>query len=91
MKQSKFVMRAILAALLLFFPVPLAVHDDGGTREYIACIYKIVKWNRLVSVYNHDGIAMERIDVYSNIDIYWFPNNFKSIDELWEMKHESKE
>jgi len=66
---------AVLVLLaVLFVPVSIGALDDGGTRVYSALTYKVVKWNRL------DGLVRVR-----KTNVYWFPNNFKSIDELWEM------
>ena len=74
MKKKIFIL--ILATVLLlavfFAPIPKSPYKDGGTREYCALTYKIVDWNRLTT----DG-------VYNATQIYWFPNNFKSIDDLW--------
>jgi hypothetical protein len=61
-----------LVAAVLFAPIPTGVYKDGGTRTYSALTYKIVDWNRLTA----DSI-------YEAAKIYWFPNNFKSIDDLW--------
>lgn len=62
---------AVLLAILLI-PIPQGPYEDGGTRGYTALTYKIVDWNRLTT----DGS-------YEATKLYWFPNNFKSIDELW--------
>ena len=71
-KTVLIILAAVLVLAFLFVPVPRDSYDDGGTREYSALTYKIVDWNRLHS----DG-------VYSATKVYWFPDNFKSIDELW--------
>ena len=63
---------ALLLAVL-FVPVPTGMADDGGTQVYSALTYKIVKWHRSTE----DGI-------YSATRVYWLPDNFKSIDELWD-------
>ena len=78
----------IVLLLVLFLPIPQGSYDDGGTCEYTALTYKIVKWNRLVSVYNEDG-EMERVDTYTNTSVYWLPNNYKPIDELWEIEYKN--
>ncbi len=65
---------------VLFVPVPLGTINDGGTRVYAALTYKVVKWNRL-----DDLVRVRRTEVY------WFPNNFKSIDALWEMGQPEEE
>lgn len=62
----------VLFLAVVFVPVPGRAYDDGGTRAYTALTYKIVRWNRL----NADG-------VYNATKVYRFPDNFKSIDELW--------
>ncbi len=65
------VLAAVLLAVL-FVPLPKGPYRDGGTREYAALTYKIVDWNRLTD----DGI-------YDVTRVYWFPDNFKTIGELW--------
>ena len=74
MKKNIFILilATVLLLAVLFVPIPRSSAKDGGTREYSALTYKIVDWNRLTT----DG-------VYDATKIYWFPNNFKSIDDLW--------
>ena len=90
MKKKKIIPVTIVIALLLvlFLPIPQGSYDDGGTREYAALTFKIVKWKRFISVYNENGV-MERVDTYTNTSVYWLPDNFKSIDELWEMEYKN--
>lgn len=57
---------------VLFIPIPSGVYKDGGTREYTALTYKIVKWNRLTGDSTYDKLC-----------VYLFPNNFRSIGSLW--------
>ena len=59
-------------------PIPTGVVKDGGTRTYTALTYKIVDWNRIT------GEA-----VYDETKVYLFPNNFKSLDALWEQEKEN--
>ena len=66
------ILAVVLAFAVLFVPIPSGVYEDGGSREYTALTYKIVDWNRLTT----DG-------KYEATKLYWFPNNFKSIDDLW--------
>ena len=63
----------IVLIAVLFIPIPSGVYKDGGTREYTALTYKVVDWNRLTD----DG------STYSATKVYFFPNNFRSIDNLW--------
>ena len=66
------IVTGVLLLAVLFAPIPTGVARDGGTRTYSALTYKIVDWNRLTT----DG-------VYEATKMYWFPNNFQSIDDLW--------
>ena len=63
----------VVILAILFVPIPSGTYKDGGTREYTALTYKIVDWNRLT-----DGGG-----TYDETMVYFFPNNFKSIDSLW--------
>lgn len=77
MKKKIWIPIAIAAlVLILFLPIPSEKYDDGGSRSYTALTYKIVDWNRLGG---DNG-------VYDATRIYFFPDNFKSIDELWELE-----
>ena len=71
-KKLFWILLPIVLLAVLFVPMPKSQYKDGGTREYSALTYKIVDWNRLTA----DG-------TYEATKVYWFPNNFKSIDALW--------
>ena len=58
--------------LILFFPVPKGSYDDGGSREYEALTYKIIRWNRLTD----NG-------VYHKTRIYWGADKRLPIDDLF--------
>lgn len=76
MKKKIIVILIIVGILaVLFTPIPSGVYKDGGTRVYSALTYKIVDWNRLSSE-----------SIYNKTRVYFFPNNFKTIDALWEME-----
>jgi hypothetical protein len=75
MKKKIWIIIVIL--LVLITPIPGGTYKDGGTKEYKALSYRIVVWNRLMDV---DGF-------YHKTSVYWFPDNFKSIDELWKMEY----
>lgn len=85
MKKTKIfiILGIILLCVVLFTPIPLGTIEDGGTRVYLALTYRIVKWNRLNRI-SEDGT---HIEVYQNTCVYFFPDNFKDIDELWEIRH----
>lgn len=73
MKKKIWIPIVIVLIAVLFIPIPSGVYKDGGTREYTALTYKVVDWNRLTD----DG------STYSATKVYFFPNNFRSIDNLW--------
>lgn len=66
----------VVVLLVLFLPIPSGVCKDGGSRSYTALTYKVVDWNRITD--------SDRI--YDDTKIYFFSDNFKSIDELWEIE-----
>ena len=74
------IIAAVVLLAVLFVPIPSVTYKDGGTREYAALTYKIVDWNKLTS----DG-------KYDKTKIYFFPNNFKSINELWTYEEDEVE
>ena len=80
MKKKIWIPIIVLVVLLaiLFVPIPKAPIDDGGTREYVALMYKIVDWNK-TSV---DG-------VYEKTRIYFGTDRTKTVDELWELEEQS--
>ena len=75
----------VVVLLVLFLPIPRGTYDDGGTKDYRALTYRIVAWNRLILHPNEDGSAAEP-GVYHKTSVFWFPDNFKSIDELWKIE-----
>ncbi|MBQ8817519.1 MAG: hypothetical protein IJZ83_03000 [Clostridia bacterium] len=89
MKKRIVIIVAIVLVLLviLFVPFDRDYVEDGGTRTYTALTYKVVKWERVGEVYYTDG-TIEK-NTYSKTSIFWFPDNFKSIDELWEIENQS--
>lgn len=72
MKKKIWIPIVIVLIAVLFIPIPRGVYKDGGTREYTALTYKIVKWNRLTGDSTYDKLC-----------VYLFPNNFRSIGSLW--------
>ena len=74
------ILAAVVLLAVLLVPISSGPSKDGGTREYTALTYKIVDWNRLTS----DG-------KYDPTKLYLFPNNFKSLDELWAYEEDQVE
>ncbi len=75
MKKKIWIPIAVVVLLaVLFVPIPHGQMDDGGSKEWCALTYRVVKWNRLVS----------EEETYSKTRVYFGADCFKSIDELWE-------
>lgn len=74
--MKKGVRNLIIAAAVLavlLIPIPTATGEYGATREFTALTYKIINWN---------------LPNYEKTRIYFFPENFKSIDEIWEYEED---
>ena len=80
MKKKIWIPIVIVLIAVLFIPIPSGVYKDGGTREYTALTYKIVKWNRLTGD-----------STYDKLRVYLFPNNFRSIGSLWAHEEDNVE
>lgn len=72
------IIAAVVLIAIFFIPVPNGIYNDGGTREYISLTYKIVVWNRITN----EG-------TYKATKVYFGDDRNKSIDELWELEHNS--
>ncbi|MGN0457372.1 MAG: helix-turn-helix domain-containing protein [Eubacterium sp.] len=64
----------LIIIIILFLPTSFKTYNDGGTREYQALIYKVVKWNRFLG---------DSEKFYHHTSIYWLSDSQKLIDELW--------
>ncbi len=86
--KKKIIAVTVVAAILLilFLPIPTGTYRDGGTREYTALTYKIVVWNKRIAETDPDGSAGD-VHTYHKTSFFRFPNNFKHIDELWEIEN----
>lgn len=82
MKKKRFFIAAIIVLLLLIVPIPTGVYKDGGTRTYTALTYKIVSWKHLY------GTTEEEHGLYQAVRVYPFPQNFKSLDALWDVEEQ---
>lgn len=73
----------IIMVLVLFVPFSYKSYDDGGTWEINSLTYKAVFWNKSVAWVDENGQTF----FYDNkTSVYWYPDNKKRIDELWEME-----
>ena len=76
-KKLWIIVAAVLLAVVLLTPIPIGPANDGGTRQYAALSYKVVKWNHLTLT-----------GIYDETRVYFFPDNFKSLDELLVLEEE---
>ena len=86
-KINKKLLTAIIAlalVIILFVPFGYTSYDDGGTVRFTALTYTVVEWKRYESDWSSGEMKLE---LYQNTCFYLFPNNFKSLDELWETRH----
>lgn len=79
-KKHLIIVLAVLLLAILFVPIPSGPYRDGGTVEYNALTYKIVRWKRL-----HADAVYEKTRVYFGTDRYL------SLEELWEREGLSDE
>ena len=86
MKKVWKIILIIFLILVLVWPYPYPFQKrlqylDGGTSEIVSLTYKVVWWNRLDSYEEGDPVKTK---LNHTTKVYFFPNNFKSIDTLWE-------
>ena len=75
---------ALALVIVLFIPFGYASYDDGGTVRFTSLTYSVVKWKRYVSDWSTGEM---KLDLYQSTCFYLFPDNFRSLDELWEIRH----
>ncbi len=89
MKNKKILLLISLLAVsilaIFFIPIPQGALDDGGTRVYKSMTYTVVSWHKLVDVVDENGNSIGP-PFYDKTSVYWFPDNSKSIDELWKLE-----
>lgn len=76
----------VIVLAFLLTPYSIDHYDDGGTVKIQALGYAVVKWNRQWDM----DVPNEPSD-YANepqqTRVYIFPDNMKSYQELWRLKH----
>ena len=96
MKKKTKLICALCAVILLFVltvslltvllvPFNVSQYDDGGTVKITSLTYSVVMWNRLEIRLNEDGSTSGGL--YENTCVYFFPDNFKDLSDLWEIRH----
>ena len=81
------VLLAIIFVLAVLFVPEHKDYRDGGTREYSAVMYKVVKWHHLYSYVDENGEV--RYGTYIKEVVYWTPDSRKTLDELWEIEKQN--
>jgi len=72
MKKKTVIILAVILAVLLI-PVPTGAQEYGGTREFTSLTYKIIDWH---------------LPNYQKTKIYFFPENLKPIDVIYEYEED---
>ena len=67
---------------ILFVPYSEIHYGDGGTVKRDALLYTVVEWNR-----TEDWSGNPLPEEPQSTQIYFFPNNLLSYEELWDLKH----
>ena len=94
MKKNKKKLTIILIALvvlILIFPMYRGTLKDGGTKEYTALTYKVIKWHRLYDVDVDVDVDVDddgSWTFYRKTRVYFFPQNLLSTEELWALEVE---
>ena len=84
--SASVILLSVLA--FLFIPYRTIRFADGGTVMTKAIAYTVVDWNRGKNISDIiDPDDLQYADVEQSTRFYFFPHNFKSYRELWEMKH----
>ena len=78
---------AIVFVLAVLFVPEYRDYKDGGTKEYSAVIYKVVKWRHLYSYVDENGEVC--YGKYIKEVVYWFPDSRKRLGELWEIEKQN--
>lgn len=95
MSERKLRIAAVITAalILILFLIPVKfTYKDGGTVQYKAALYTVVKWNRFTEPEekNNGNATYYSFKKYKNTSVYLFPGSLKGIDELWKIEQKKK-
>lgn len=95
MSERKLRKAAVITAalILILFLIPVKfTYKDGGTVQYKAALYTVVKWNRFTEPEekNYENATFYSFKKYKNTSVYLFPVSLKGIDELWKIEQKKK-
>ncbi len=80
MKKTIIVIATIIGLLLIFtFPIPIVhsdIYGEGSVVSFNSLTYQIVKWD----------MYPNSLKPYQHTDFYFAPNNFNSVEKLWEKR-----
>lgn len=74
-----------ITLLALFCPIYVTAYDDGGTWRFTSLTYTVMKWEVLSLQVDENGEMTGH--THQSTCVYFFPDNFKDYDQLWEIKH----
>ncbi len=75
----------LVVILFLVVPIPAGPYKDGGTKEYKAMTYRVIKWNKLLNIQYTDLDFPEfQHGCFHKTSVYWFPDNFESQRKLYD-------
>lgn len=77
-KLLRILIPVFILAFILFFPIPVETRNDGGSRDFRALTYRLIRWNRILPA--EDGT----VDFYTKWQIYPMTLRYASVDDLWE-------
>lgn len=72
MKKKTILILCLVVVFVLLVPIS-AAYKDGGTTTFTSLTYKIICWNAMDDNYENG--------YKTGIEVHFFPNNFKSLDE----------
>ena len=88
-KKSTLVILTISMLLLLlavlFVPYSVSHYDDGGTVRIQALTYVVIKWDRELTELDANGDPIAQPP--QKTCVYWLPDQLKSYEELWAIRH----
>ena len=85
MKKKTVCLICAILFVVMLVPIKISQYDDGGTVKITSLTYSVVMWNKSKIHINEDGTITDGF--YESICVYLFPNNFKKLNELWELRH----
>ena len=84
-KLFQIIFPSVLLLLILFFPLPAGAMNDGGSRDFRALTYRVIRWNRICA----DPDSATGYSLYQQWRFYPIPLCYESVDALWQREAET--